>query len=52
MVGRISRAGAILVAALAAALDRHPEAAFAMARVCHAAAPDTVQFDGAGAAVV
>lgn len=39
-------------AMLSAALDRHPGAAFAMARVCHAAAPGTVQFDGAGAHVL
>jgi GT2 family glycosyltransferase len=35
--------------ALSRALDAHPAAAFAMARICHAHAPGTIQFDGARA---
>lgn len=31
------------------ALEAHPDAAFAMARVCHAHAPGIIQFDGAAA---
>jgi GT2 family glycosyltransferase len=36
-------------AVLSCALDAQPAAAFAMARICHAHAPGTIQFDGAGA---